>query len=94
MTTESNVPLPLRSHTLLGVCEAIGEDFGFNANYIRVLLGAIVVVNMWAAFAAYAGLGLVVLASRLLFPSKKTVAAPTAIVAEPANRNIEEKLAA
>ena len=27
---ENYIPLPLRSHTILGVCEAIGEDFGFS----------------------------------------------------------------
>ena len=26
-----------RNDTLLGICEGIGEDFGFNANYLRVL---------------------------------------------------------
>jgi phage shock protein C len=68
---EQNVPLPLRSQTFLGVCEAIGEDFGFNANYLRVPLGAIVVFNIWAAIGVYLGLGLLVLASRLLFPKPK-----------------------
>lgn len=94
MTTESTVPLPLRSSTFFGVCEAIGEDFGFNANYLRVPLGAIVVFNIWAAFAAYVALGLLVLASRLLFPPRKAgQAIPTASPA-PANRNFEEQLAA
>jgi len=94
MTTEANVPLPLRSGTFLGVCEAIGEDFGFNANYLRVPLGAIVVLNIWAALGAYVALGLIVLASRLLFPARKAAqdAAHTAPV--PANRDFEEKLAA
>ena len=27
---ESQPALPLRAHTIFGVCEAIGEDFGFN----------------------------------------------------------------
>lgn len=94
MTTESNVPLPLRSYTFLGVCEAIGEDFGFNANYIRVPLGAIVVFNIWAALGAYFALGLVVLASRLLFPSRKADRAAEAASPKAANRDFEEKLAA
>jgi len=93
-TDNQNVPLPLRSYTLLGVCEAIGEDFGFNANYLRVPLGAIVVVNIWAALAAYVVLGLVVLASRLLFPSRKAIRAADSIQNEAANRDFEEKLAA
>ena len=68
---DQNVALPLRSQTLLGVCEAIGEDFGFNANYLRVPLGAIVVFNVWAAVGAYLALGVIVLASRMLFPKAK-----------------------
>ena len=91
---DQNVPLPLRSYTLLGVCEAIGEDFGFNANYLRVPLGAVVVFNIWAAVGAYLALGLVVLASRLLFPTRKAEPAVSAVKAEPANRNFDEKLAA
>jgi phage shock protein PspC (stress-responsive transcriptional regulator) len=93
-TTSDNVPLPLRSYTLLGVCEAIGEDFNFNANYIRVPLAAIVVFNIWAAVGAYLALGLLVLASRLLFPVRKAELASNAAGPVPANRNVEEKLAA
>jgi len=31
-----NVPLPLRSQTLLGVCEALGQDFGVNPTWFRM----------------------------------------------------------
>ena len=93
-TTEANVPLPLRSGTFLGVCEAIGEDFGFNANYLRVPLGAIVVFNIWAALGAYVMLGIIVLASRLLFPTRKAGQDVPAAASLPANRDYEEKLAA
>ena len=93
-TTETTVPLPLRSYTVLGVCEAIGEDFGFNANYLRVPLGAIVVLNIWAAVGAYAVLGLIVLASRLLFPTRKASQGAKQLASTPANRDFEEKLAA
>ena len=91
---DQNVPLPLRSYTLLGVCEAIGEDFGFNANYLRVPLGFLVVFNIWAAIGAYLALGLVVLASRLLFPKRTAERAVEAVEAGAANRNFDEKLAA
>jgi phage shock protein C len=94
MTTESTVPLPLRSGTFLGVCEAIGEDFGFNANYLRVPLGAIVVFNIWAALGAYVALGLTVLASRLLFPARKVRQHAADAASAPVNRDFEEKLAA
>src|SRR5436305_14928130 len=65
---EKQVPLPLRSHTILGVCEAIGEDFGFNPLFVRVPLAAIVLYSIPLAFGLYFALGAVVLASRLLFP--------------------------
>ena len=93
-TQDQIVPLPLRSTTLLGVCEAIGEDFGFNANYIRVALAAVVVFNIWAAVGAYLALGLVVLASRLLFPPRKVQPAAVLAAPAPANRELEEQLAA
>lgn len=92
---DHNVALPLRSQTLLGVCEAIGEDFGFNANYLRVPLGAIVVFNVWAAVGVYAALGLIVLASRLLFPKAKAVAVnEVRSDPVPANSEIEARIAA
>ena len=68
---ENNVPLPLRSHTILGVCEAVGEDFGFNPTFLRVILAAMVLYSPMIAIGAYFALGAVVLASRLLFPNLK-----------------------
>jgi phage shock protein PspC (stress-responsive transcriptional regulator) len=72
---ETQVALPLRSHTILGVCEAIGEDFGFNPIFLRVPFAASVLWSPTLAIAAYFALGAVVLASRLLFPKTKTVEA-------------------
>ena len=69
------VALPLRSHTIFGVCEAIGEDFSFNPVLLRVPLAAMVVVNPLWAIGAYFVLGLVVLASRFLYPDPKPVEA-------------------
>lgn len=89
---ENQTALPLRSHTILGVCEAIGEDFGFNPVFLRIPLAASVIWNLPIALAVYFGLGLVVLASRLLFPKPN---ASTAIenVAEPAAVNAQPDLA-
>ncbi|MEO7655359.1 MAG: PspC domain-containing protein [Sphingomicrobium sp.] len=91
---DHNVALPVRSQTLLGVCEALGEDFGFNANFIRVPLGAIVVLNVGAAVAVYLGLGVIVLASRLLFPVPKATTGTAVRVPEPANSQVETRIAA
>jgi phage shock protein PspC (stress-responsive transcriptional regulator) len=68
---ENQVALPLRSHTILGVCEALGEDFGFNPIFLRVPLAASVIWNPLIAFGTYFVLGLIVLASRLAFPKPK-----------------------
>jgi phage shock protein PspC (stress-responsive transcriptional regulator) len=85
-TREAQPALPLRSHTILGVCEGIGEDFGFNPTYLRVPLATMVLWSIEYAIIAYFALGLVVLASRMIFPQKKVLRAEDALAAEaPAN---------
>src|SRR5690349_3969859 len=79
---ENQVALPLRSHTILGVCEAIGEDFGFNPTFLRIPFAASVLYSPTWAVIAYFALGAVVLASRLLFPRAKTETQP-AVAARP-----------
>jgi hypothetical protein len=76
----------------LGVCEAIGEDFGFNPIFLRVPLAAMVIVNAAWAFGAYFALGAIVLASRLLFPDRNA-ATKASIVAQPAAANEQNELA-
>jgi phage shock protein C len=71
---ETQVALPLRSHTVFGVCEAIGEDFGFNPVLLRVPFAATVLWSPMFAIGAYFALGAVVLASRLLFPQRAETA--------------------
>lgn len=80
--------LPLRAHTILGVCEAIGEDFGFNPVFLRVPLAASVIISPLWAFVAYFALGGAVLVSRLLFPNPTPVA--EAVAAE-VNRPVEQE---
>jgi phage shock protein PspC (stress-responsive transcriptional regulator) len=53
-------PLPLRNDTILGVCEAIGRDFGFNPIWLRLAFIAPLFVAPTASFAAYLALGAVV----------------------------------
>jgi len=91
METQQNpVALPLRSHTILGVCEAIGEDFGFNPVLLRIPFAVGVLWNPLITFATYFVLGAVVLGSRLLFPkAKSTKAAADAPVIAPANETAE-----
>ena len=85
---ENQIALPLRSHTILGVCEAIGEDFGFNPVFLRIPLAVSVIWSPLIAIATYFALGAVVLASRLLFPKVKAVTA----AATPAAANGEPEL--
>ena len=85
---QTYTPLPLRAHTILGVCEAIGEDFGFNPILLRIPLAASVIVSPTIAFGVYFALGAAVLASRLLFPQPKN--APLVVQqSEPANEQRE-----
>lgn len=87
----NDVALPLRSHTILGVCEAIGEDFGFNPVLLRVPFAASVLWSPLMSIGAYFALGLVVLLSRVLFPKAKpvSVSAIEQPEAEPANAEVE-----
>lgn len=78
---ENQVAVPLRSHTILGVCEAIGEDFGFNPVFLRVPLATAVLYSIPLAIGAYLALGCVVLLSRLLFPKPKSQQSDSAVEA-------------
>ena len=91
METQQNpVALPLRSHTILGVCEAVGEDFGFNPVLLRIPFAVGVLWNPLITFATYFALGAVVLGSRLLFPkAKSTEATADAPALAPANETTE-----
>ena len=59
-----------RRDTFFGICEAVGQDFGFNPLYLRLAFNAPLFYFPAQTFAAYFALGLVVLASRLLFPAQ------------------------
>jgi len=96
METQVNqTPLPLRSHTILGVCEAIGEEFGFNPVYLRIPFAASVIYSPTMAIATYLLLGLGVMVSRLAFPNilRGTIVDSTTTSA-PANSQVELKKAA
>ena len=61
----NQTPLPLRNDTILGVCEAIGQDFGFNPTWLRLAFIAPLFFAPIASVAGYLGLGIVVAATRL-----------------------------
>lgn len=51
---------------LLGICHALGAALGFDPNYLRVLVAALLLVSPQAALLGYALCGLIVLAERLV----------------------------
>jgi phage shock protein PspC (stress-responsive transcriptional regulator) len=57
-----------RDDTLLGICQAIADDFGFKPTYLRLAFAGILFWSFTAAFAAYAALGAVVALSRWMVP--------------------------
>lgn len=61
-------PLPLRNDTILGVCEAIGRDFGFNPLWLRLALILPLFFAPSLAIGAYLVLGLVVGVSHWFSP--------------------------
>jgi phage shock protein C len=88
----NQVALPLRSHTILGACEAIGEDFGFNPVLLRVPFAASVLYSPLLAIGAYFVLAAVVFGSRLLFPIAKAPEAEAAATIQPAPANQQGEL--
>jgi phage shock protein PspC (stress-responsive transcriptional regulator) len=63
-----------RDHTILGICEALGEDLGFNPVFLRVPLAVCLLLNPWAVVATYAGLGVLVAFTRLVAPNPRQAA--------------------
>ena len=60
-----------REDTLLGVCAALGEDFGFNPTWLRVVFASLLLWNPTVVLSTYFGLFALVVASRLVFPNAR-----------------------
>jgi phage shock protein PspC (stress-responsive transcriptional regulator) len=60
-----------RDDTFLGVCQALGDDFGINPLWLRIGFAVPVLFNPILAIAAYLAVGTAVLASRLLAPDPR-----------------------
>lgn len=82
---QDNTNLFRRRDTFFGICEAVGQDFGFNPLYLRLAFIAPLFFFPVQTFITYFGLGLIVLASRLLFPAGQPAVAgqPVATVETP-----------
>ena len=93
--------LPLRADTILGVCEAIGEEFGFHPNWLRVVFAAAVLWNPVVPIAIYLAIGAAVALARWYYPKPAAAAAGAASASpqpatahRPANADSPETLAA
>ncbi len=73
--TQPQPNLILRNDTILGVCEAIGQDFGFHPNWLRLLFALIFYFSPIAVIGSYLALGLLVAATRWLAPNQIVPAA-------------------
>lgn len=85
-----------RNDTLLGVCEALGRDLGFNPNFLRIPLASGIIFAPFVMVGVYLALGAVVFAIRTLSPDRfeqrPAAAAAAAAPAGPAyadNHDIE-----
>ena len=67
--------LPLRGDTLLGVCEAIGQELGFNPTWLRVVFAALLMWNPEVIVATYLGLGIIVAITRWVLADRPSKAA-------------------
>lgn len=83
----ANDAKPVESYkpdTLLGICEAVGNDLGFSPNLLRVALCCLLFFSPKLMIGAYLALGVIVLASRLIFPKprqRKVERAPELVAA-------------
>jgi phage shock protein PspC (stress-responsive transcriptional regulator) len=75
-----------RNDTLLGVCQSLGDDLGFNPIYLRILFGASLIWNPLAVIALYFGLAVVIALANALFPSPRVDVDEEEVVAQPAAR--------
>jgi phage shock protein C len=70
----SQPALPFRDDNILGICQAVGDDFGFNPLWLRIAFAALLIFQPAAVVGAYLGLGLVVAFSRWLVPNPRQAA--------------------
>ena len=65
-----NTNLLFRNDTVLGVCEAIGQDFGFHPNWLRLTLASLFYFFPMAVIGTYVGLGVIVAFTRWIAPDQ------------------------
>jgi phage shock protein PspC (stress-responsive transcriptional regulator) len=83
-----------RDDTFFGVCQALGEDFGFSPNVLRIGLALGIFWSPMLMIGLYAGAALVVLVSRLLVPEPRPATAAAAQAEEIERMTVEPEPAA
>lgn len=93
--TKKETALPFRNDTILGVCEALGQEFGINANWFRLAFVGPLFFQPVLTFAVYFTLGAIVAVARWAYPRVTAEPAATeAATAAPAVREEDYKIAA
>jgi hypothetical protein len=80
--------------SLFGICQAAGEDLHINPFFLRVGLISVLFFNPMLMIGAYLALGLVVGASRVLFPKPQADVAAEASYEQPRQVHLEPELIA
>lgn len=85
-----------RDDTFFGICEGLGEDLRINPLFIRLTFVFALFFNPAMTIAAYFGTGVLVLASRLVFPKPRLAepAAQAEAAAKPAKATADRELEA
>lgn len=68
-----------RDDTFFGICQGLGEDLGFNPQWLRIALAIGSFFDPLAVIALYAALGAVVAVARFTFPIPAAPAEPLAL---------------
>ena len=87
--SNASTNLVLRNDTILGVCEAIGRDFGFNPLWLRLAFIAPIFIAPMVPIIAYLGLGVVVGLTNLLVADQQKDAPQLAATSGSANADVD-----
>jgi len=78
--------LPARDDTFFGVCQGLGEDFGFHPNWLRAGLALLLFVSPAAAAGGYVAAGMLVALSRWIAPDPRLPAPAKEVGVETADQ--------
>jgi phage shock protein C len=68
--------LVTREDTLLGVCQGLGEDLGFNPIFLRLPFGVLLLWNPTVVIGTYLALGAAVMLARFVAPNPRIPGEP------------------